>query len=719
MKRAIFALAAALLLLAAPSEAQTPKNAKFTYTEASDLTLVGKLFTDTPTPYHRVDTVIYKGFTKGENLQVRESSGISVAFRTNSSAIRIKTVYGEMQYPTNTSGIAARGYDLYIKKAGKWVFASAQVRSEGKEAETLSLISDMDGSMKDCLLYLPLYSEVKSVKIGVVEGSVIEALPNPFQYRVGIFGSSYTHGSSTSRAGMTYPAQFSRNTGIQLLSLGCSGNSKLQPYFAKALAAADVDAYIFDSFSNPTAEQIEERLFPFIETIQASHPDIPLIFQKTIYRESRNFNSASNSKEAAKMQMADSLMKIAVKKYKNVYYIYPNATVDNHDTSVDGVHPTNYGYTLWAKSIEKPVLEILSKYGIDPAGGKSYRYTEASDLTLVGKLFPDTPNPYHRVDIKRFGGWNKTQNFQVRCSSGIIVAFRTNSPSISLKTVYGELYSGVTTNMLAHRGFDLYIKAVEKNGKFTPSHDGKWYYAGSKCPGYGKEKEPLTLIGGLDGSMKECLLYLPLYSEILDLKIGVEAGSTLEAIENPFRHRVGIYGSSYTHGVSCGRAGMTYPAQFSRATGIQLLSLGMSGQCKMQPYALAALKEADVDAFIFDTFSNPSLQEINERLIPFIEGLRAAHPGKPLIFQRTIYRESRNFDTRSEKAEQDRIDLVDKLMADAVKKYPDVYYIKTNATEPNHETSIDGTHPSDYGYGVWEKSIEKQVVKILKKYGIK
>ena len=145
----------------------------------------------------------------------------------------------------------------------------------------------------------------------------------------------------------------------------------------------------------------------------------------------------------------------------------------------------------------------------------------------------------------------------------------------------------------------------------------------------------------------------------------------------------------------------------------------MSGQCKMQPYALAALKEADVDAFIFDTFSNPSLQEINERLIPFIEGLRAAHPGKPLIFQRTIYRESRNFDTRSEKAEQDRIDLVDKLMADAVKKYPDVYYIKTNATEPNHETSIDGTHPSDYGYGVWEKSIEKQVVKILKKYGIK
>ncbi len=710
---------AATIAAAGILSAQTPKNAKFTYTEASDLTLTGKLFPDTPNPYHRVDTVVYKGFTKGENLQVRESSGLAVVFKTNSSAINVKTEYGEIQYPMNTNGIGAKGYDLYIKKGGKWLFAAAGARGNGSENQVLSLISDMDNSMKECLMYLPLYSEVKSVKIGVVEGSTIEAIPNPFQYRVGIFGSSYTHGSSTSRGGMTYPAQFTRNTGIQLLSLGCSGNSKLQSYFAKALAAADVDAYIFDSFSNPDAKMINERLFPFIETIQAAHPDIPLIFQQTIRRESRNFNLSAEKKEAAKMAMADSLMKIACKKYKNVYFITPNATTPDHLASVDGVHPTNYGYTLWAKSIEKPVLDILAKYGMVPDGGKEFIYKEASDLTLVGKLFPDTPNPYHRVDIEKYGGWTATQNFQVRCSSGIIVAFKTNAKNISILTQYGQLYSGVTTNMLAHRGYDLYIRATEKNGKFTPSHSGKWIYAGSKCPDYGKEDKPINLISNLVEGEKECLLYLPLYSEEKSIKIGVEKGATLEPLENPFRHRIGIYGSSYTHGVSCGRAGMTYPAQFSRSTGIQLLSLGMSGQCKMQPWALNALKDADVDGFIFDTFSNPSIEEINERLFPFIETMKAANPGKPLIFQRTIYRESRNFNMGSEEAEQSRIDVVDSLMAIAVKKYSDVYYIKTNATEPNHETSIDGTHPSDYGYGVWEKSIEKQVLNILKKYGIK
>ena len=62
--------------------------------------------------------------------------------------------------------------------------------------------------------------------------------------------------------------------------------------------------------------------------------------------------------------MSDSLMAIAVKKYDNVYYIKPDAADDLHESSVDGIHPGDNGYTIWARSIEKPVLRILKKYGI-------------------------------------------------------------------------------------------------------------------------------------------------------------------------------------------------------------------------------------------------------------------------------------------------------------------------------------------------------------------
>ena len=343
---------------------QAASKVSYVFTEAKDLTMVGRLFNDNPNPYHRVDTVRFKGFTSGENLQVRQSSGIACAFKTNSTTISVKTVYGTPGHPTNTNGQAARGYDLYIKKDGKWLLAASNVNGDRNLDKNLVMIDGMDKSEKECLLYFPLFSEVKSVQIGVEKGADIQPVKNPFRHRVAIFGSSYTHGSSTSRAGMTYPAQFSRNTGIQLLSLGCSGNCKLQDYFCDVLCAVDAEAFIFDSFSNPSAPMIKERLFPFIEKLQKSHPGKPLIFQQTIRRESRNFCMYKDKFEQEKMDMAEKLMKEAVKKYKDVYFIHPNATAPTHEASVDGVHPDNYGYTLWENSIEKDVVKILKKYGI-------------------------------------------------------------------------------------------------------------------------------------------------------------------------------------------------------------------------------------------------------------------------------------------------------------------------------------------------------------------
>lgn len=336
----------------------------YKYVDASTLTITGKLFPDTPNPYHRIDTVRFKGFSKGENLQVRESSGLAVAFRTDSPYIRVKAKFGYVSHPLNTMGVASKGFDLYIQDEGGWLWAASRVMRDGKEDEPVTVINFMDGSMHDCLLYLPLFSELHKLEIGIKDGCSIEALPNPFRHRIAVFGSSFTHGASCSRAGMAYPAQISRHTGLQLLSLGCSGNCKLQDYFAEALAAADVDAFLFDTFSNPTPEQIEERLFPFIETIQAAHPGKPLIFQRTIYRETRNFNRYNDKLQKDRIEMADNMMAEACRKYKDVYYIEANATAPSHETSVDGTHPNDYGYTLWAESVEKQIVKILKKYGI-------------------------------------------------------------------------------------------------------------------------------------------------------------------------------------------------------------------------------------------------------------------------------------------------------------------------------------------------------------------
>ena len=354
----------ALAFASAMLSAQTPKNVVYEFTEASDLNLIGKIHKDTPNPYHRVDTVKYKGFTVGENRQVRCPAGLAVLFKTNSTSISVKTEYGWEYNAVNTMPIAYRGYDLYIKDGDQWLWAGSGATKPENGKDNLVIVKDMDKTEKECMLYLPIYSEVYSVKIGTDKGSKIEALESPFRHRIGIFGASFTHCISTSRPAMSYPMQLMRWTGLQFLSLGCSGNCKMQPYFGEVLCDAEVDALVFDAFSNPNAKMIEERLFPFIEQLQKSHPDIPLIFQQTIYRERRNFNTSVEASENAKQEMAAKLMKEACKKYKNVYFIQTDATDELHETSVDGTHPGDYGYTLWAKSIEKPLLKILKKYGI-------------------------------------------------------------------------------------------------------------------------------------------------------------------------------------------------------------------------------------------------------------------------------------------------------------------------------------------------------------------
>ena len=350
-----------LLSLTAMAQAS---DAGYKFTEASDLNLIGKIHRDTPNPYHRVDTAGYKGWNKIENIQVRCPAGLAVLFKTDSKTISVKTEYGWTSDFINMTAISYKGYDLYIKKDGQWVYAASGVNRPKREKDNLVLITDMDDNVKECMLYLPIYCEVKSVKIGVEKEAMIQALDSPFRHRIGIYGSSFTQGICASRAGMSYPMQLMRNTGMQFLSLGCGGNGKMQPHFAEILCDADVDALVFDTFSNPTAEIIQERLFPFIEKIRSAHPDIPLIFQQTIYRERRNFNNQYMERERHKQETAAKLMKEACRKYSNVYFIQTNATDPMHSTSVDGSHPNDFGYTLWAESIEKPLMKILRKHGI-------------------------------------------------------------------------------------------------------------------------------------------------------------------------------------------------------------------------------------------------------------------------------------------------------------------------------------------------------------------
>lgn len=335
------------------------------YTDALSLTIVGK-YAETRHPWDRLDP--REGMTTGEKGQSRQSAGLAVAFRTNSKSIGVRVIWRKKASDGGNQGaIAARGFDLYIKKDGTWLWAgNGYPKNTPDTPLEIEIIKDCGNGEKQCLLYLPLSSEIENLDIVTAEGSWIEAAPQPFKGRIAVWGSSYTQGSGAGRCAMTWEAQLSRATGYNFINLGFSGNCKLQQYFADALLDAPaVDAFVFDAFSNPSPTEVEERLEPFIKRFVRERPGIPLVFLQTIYREKRNFNHAYDSRESAKRAKADELMRQMATRYPGVYWVTStNATSETHEATSDGSHPDSYGYTLWMESVKEPILKILNKYGL-------------------------------------------------------------------------------------------------------------------------------------------------------------------------------------------------------------------------------------------------------------------------------------------------------------------------------------------------------------------
>lgn len=371
MKKLFLAVVCATMLVSiAVAQESKPK---IDFVNATELTLLGKLC-ETTNPYHRIEVESIPELTKSEARLLRQSSGLSIAFKTDASAIYVKATYGtNNSWAANTPLSASTGFNLFIKdKKGEFIWAASKAHKMTpapgnlpKMSRPIEMINGLYKGEKECIIYLPLASELTSLEIGVNEGAKIEALSNPFRHKIAVFGSSFTHGATASGAGLTWPAFFSRSTGLYLCSFGMSGNSRLQPYLGEVFGLSKADALICDAFSNPSIAQIGSRIRPFIEAVRKHSPNMPIIFINTIYREYRNFKPAYEEKEQNRIEFVEKTMKEVVKEYKGVYFVnVPNQTGTDHVTSADGVHPYSYGYHRWAQAIEKPIRKILKKHGI-------------------------------------------------------------------------------------------------------------------------------------------------------------------------------------------------------------------------------------------------------------------------------------------------------------------------------------------------------------------
>lgn len=368
-------LASVLLALAGGhSAARAADPTPMRYVDARELTHLGKAF-DTPEPYYRADIDAYP-FTESEAKRLKFPSGQCIAFRTNSSLVGVlieTTKLGNLDYVT--SPYAKRGLDLYIRDNGRWAYVGSKMTGVGKVTEPgedwhdypILLRKNMGSDEKEFLLYLPLFAEVKSLMVGVDENAWIEPPKNPFRHRIVLCGSSVSQGVGASRAGTSWASRISRETGLYIINLSLSGNCTMQEYVGRMLASVpDVDAFLFDTFNNPTMAAIKSNFEPFVRAIRKKYPRTPLIFLSNHRRDGGNYDRNYRNYERTKKTLAERKLKELMAHDPNIYYIDAwDITGTDGYAQGDGVHPDGLGYYRWAEWLGPKLVKLLNDAGIE------------------------------------------------------------------------------------------------------------------------------------------------------------------------------------------------------------------------------------------------------------------------------------------------------------------------------------------------------------------
>lgn len=327
-------------------------------------------------------------------------------------------------------------------------------------------------------------------------------------------------------------------------------------------------------------------------------------------------------------------------------------------------------------------------------------------LFIQGKALPNT-NEYHRLDTVNYPNIPNGVKRLLTHPTGLFLSFKTNSDIISAKWCVTDKKVSLNMTAIANKGLDLYIK---KNGK--------WQFAGVGKPS--KTCSEDKIVENMDNSEKECLLYLPIWDEVMDLQIGISKEAFIEELPSPFQKRILIYGSSIVHGASASRSGMPYPARLSRNTGLNFINLGLSGSAKME-YAVADMVAGiAADAYILDCVPNSSPEEIKERTAYLVAAIRSKQPHAPIIIVQGIIREHGYWN----KSVGDRVKAQNEQMAkefEALKKQgvKNLYLITADdLLGSEHDATVDGTHPNDLGFDKMINKLQPAILEILTKHGI-
>lgn len=296
---------------------------------------------------------------------------------------------------------------------------------------------------------------------------------------------------------------------------------------------------------------------------------------------------------------------------------------------------------------------------------------------------------------------------QCKYSAGVRLRFGTDSKTICIRAEFGKYAEPISVGCCSVFGFDLY--KCEDNGQEVFRHLFR--------PPVGFDKkildnDPYT---AKDTGFTYYTLNFPLFSEVKELYIGIESGSTLsEGISYVNELPVVFYGSSITHGAAASRPGNIYEGFISQKYNLNYTNLGFAGSARGEEAIAEYIAGRKMSAFVCDyDYNAPTEEHLRKTHYKFYEIIRKNNPDIPYIM---ISRPNYFHDVKKAKATR-------KIIYESYKKALDsgdsnVYFIDGETLLQGdfmESCTLEGVHPNDFGFKRMADIIGKKVFEVINK----
>src|SRR5262249_13812181 len=142
---------------------------------------------------------------------------------------------------------------------------------------------------------------------------------------------------------------------------GFSGNGKMEMELADLLAGIDAAVYVLDCLPNMTADEVAERVVPFVLRLRKTRPDTPiLLVEDRTYADSPWLQTRREQNAARRAALKAAYEQLRSQRISGLTYLEGAGLLgDDEEATVDGSHPTDLGFVRMADAFTRPLATML------------------------------------------------------------------------------------------------------------------------------------------------------------------------------------------------------------------------------------------------------------------------------------------------------------------------------------------------------------------------